>query len=67
MRLTTLLLAGCMGYALFILSRHCSQLNDKERGWRGGGSVEIANSVHPDEVTHNEQPHPDLHCLLSSL
>ena len=28
---------------------------------------EFANSVDLDEVAHNEQPHPDLHCLSSSL
>ena len=25
--------------------------------------VEIANRIDPDEVTLNEPPHPDLHCL----
>ena len=29
--------------------------------------VELANSVDPNEVAHNEPPHLDLHCLLSSL
>ena len=28
---------------------------------------ELANSVDPDEVAHNEPPHLDLHCLPSSL
>ena len=28
--------------------------------------VEFANSVDPDEATHNESPHLDLHCLNSS-
>ena len=26
-----------------------------------------ANSIDPDEVAHNEPPHPDLLCLPSSL
>ena len=29
--------------------------------------AEFANSVDLDEVAHNEPPHLDLHCLLSSL
>ena len=29
--------------------------------------AEFANSVDLDEVTHNEPPHLDLHCLPSSL
>ena len=29
--------------------------------------VEFANSIDPDEVTHNEPPHLDLNCLPSSL
>ena len=29
--------------------------------------AEFANSVDLDEVTHNESPHLDLHCLPSSL
>ena len=29
--------------------------------------VEFANIADPDEVAHNEPPHRDLHCLLSSL
>ena len=29
--------------------------------------VKFANSVDLDEVTHNEPPHLDLHCLSSSL
>ena len=29
--------------------------------------TEFANSVDLDEVTHNEPPHLDLHCLPSSL
>ena len=29
--------------------------------------AEFANSVDPDEVALNEPPHPDLHCLPSSL
>ena len=29
--------------------------------------AEFANRVDLDEVAHNEPPHPDLHCLLSSL
>ena len=29
--------------------------------------AELANSVDLDEVAHNEPPHPDLHCLPSSL
>ena len=24
---------------------------------------EFENSIDPDEVAHNESPHPDLHCL----
>ena len=27
----------------------------------------FANNVDPDEVTHSELPHLDLHCLSSSL
>ena len=30
-------------------------------------TAEFANSIEPDEVAHNEPPHLDLHCLLSSL
>ena len=29
--------------------------------------VEFRNSIDPDEVPHNELPHPDLHCLSSLL
>ena len=29
--------------------------------------LDFANSVDPDEVAHNEPPHPDLHCLLFCL
>ena len=29
--------------------------------------AEFANSVHLDEVAHDEPPHLDLHCLPSSL
>ena len=29
--------------------------------------VEFANIVDPVEVAHNEPPHQDLHCLLSSF
>ena len=29
--------------------------------------AEFANSIDLDEVAHNEPPHPDLHCLPSSL
>ena len=29
--------------------------------------AKFANGVDPDEVAHNEPPHLDLHCLLSSL
>ena len=29
--------------------------------------AEFANSIDPDEAAHNELPHLDLHCLLSSL
>ena len=29
--------------------------------------AECANSVDLDEVAHDEPPHPDLHCLPSSL
>ena len=29
--------------------------------------AEVANSINLDEVAHNEPPHLDLHCLLSSL
>ena len=29
--------------------------------------AEFSNSVDPDEVAHNEPPHLNLHCLLSSL
>ena len=29
--------------------------------------AEVANRVDLDEVAHNEPPHLDLHCLLSSL
>ena len=29
--------------------------------------TEFANSVDPDEVAHNEQPHLDLHYLSSGL
>ena len=28
---------------------------------------EFANSEDSDEAAHNELPHPDLHCLISSL
>ena len=30
-------------------------------------TAEFMNSVDPDEAAHNELPHQDLHCLLSSL
>ena len=30
-------------------------------------TARFANSVDLDEVAHNEPPHPDLHCLPSSL
>ena len=30
-------------------------------------TAEFANSVDPDEATHNQPPHLDLHCLSSSL
>ena len=29
--------------------------------------TDFANSVDVDEVAHHEPPHPDLHCLPSSL
>ena len=29
--------------------------------------AKFANSIDLDEVAHNELPHLDLHCLLSSL
>ena len=29
--------------------------------------VEFTDSIDPDEVTHNEPPHQDLHCLPSGL
>ena len=29
--------------------------------------AEFANNVDLNEVAHNEPPHPDLHCLPSSL
>ena len=28
--------------------------------------VKLASTVDPDELAHNEPPHLDLHCLLSS-
>ena len=30
-------------------------------------TAEFANSIDLDEVAHDEPPHPDLHCLPSSL
>ena len=29
--------------------------------------ADFASSIDPDEVAQNEQPHLDLHCLLSNV
>ena len=30
-------------------------------------TADFANRVDPDEAAHNELPHLDIHCLLTSL
>ena len=50
---------------MYLFSRHVSKDVNYIRA--RGQKDKFANSVDLDEVTHDEPPHLDLHCLASGL